>query len=146
MKAILITILFLLTVTLLFSQETCVSKVVIEGDTVIVLNPEKVGLINKTFAERDFYKEYCDTLSILVDFQRAATERQININRELNKRNIELLDLYLGEQRLNDAYIKTIDYYRRSLDNEKKRTLKFAIGGTVVGISIGTIAVLLLTN
>ncbi|MCK9544109.1 MAG: hypothetical protein M0R03_18990 [Novosphingobium sp.] len=117
-----------------------------KGDTLVTIPVEKVRLINKTFKERDFYKYQYDSLFILTTIQSESIDFQIGLNRKLNERNIELLDRYSDQQKMINSYVSMIDYYDRSLNNEKRRTLKFAIGGTVVGVSIGTIAVLLLMN
>lgn len=135
-----------MTATLSYSQTTCANKIVLKGDTLVTIPVEKVRLINKTFKERDFYKYQYDSLFILTTIQSESIDFQIGLNRKLNERNIELLDRYSDQQKMINSYVSMIDYYDRSLNNEKRRTLKFAIGGTVVGVSIGTIAVLLLMN
>lgn len=146
MRIILTIMIFLLTAMLLFSQDGCANLIVLNKDTLVTIRPDKVGLINQTFEERDFYRDQYDSLFTLTNIQEKSIERQISLNRNLNVRNVELLNKYSDQQKMIQSYRKTVDYYERSLDNEKKRTLKFAIGGTVVGVSIGTIAVLLLTN
>lgn len=146
MKRFLITTLFLLTVTLLFCQENYPQKLLIESDTVVAVTPDQVRIINTVFDQRDFYKSKSDSLALNISIQSMSLDKQILLNRQLaNENNLILMNLDVYSE-LNKLNLSIIEYKDKELKQQKNKGLKLAIGGFAVGVTTGTLLVLILSK
>ena len=146
MKKRLITASFLLIAILSFCQETYPKKIYIESDTVLAITDEQLIIINETFDELDYYKVKNDSLYIDLIIHKELIEKQLNINSILVSKNTEISiendNLYRKDQINTDI----IELYKKDLKHQKNKGMKLMIGGFTVGVTFGTILVLILNN
>lgn len=136
LKRLIVTVLLLLIATLLFSQEPYPRKILLGKDTVVVITPEQVVLINELCEDGEFYEEqYNDALNALnkVDSVCKEQEKEFKKSIELNKNlMVNLKRSYEMRDKLNETLIK----------EQKKSKRNLYIGG-VGGVIVTSLIVFL---
>lgn len=137
-------ILFLSTIILSYSQDSYPKKLSIDNRIIIAITESQLKKINTYLLEYEHLSLYKDSLMSLMAIQELSIEKQINTNRLLNKRNSELLienaDLY----KINDTNKKLREYYEKELKvKNRKKTIAF-FGGVAVGITTTSFLILMI--
>jgi hypothetical protein len=139
MRKAIILIIFLLTVTLSYCQNTYPQKIVLNKDTVVAITETQLQHINECFYQRDGMRADADSMAYLLSMQSLSISRQSNINKKLVLKNTKLLADYLDAIKLYELE-KQITYYKeQELKAAKKKQIKMMVGGFSVGI--GTAAI-----
>ena len=135
-KRLIVTALFLLIATLLFSQEPYPRKILLGKDTVVVITSEQVVLINELCEDGEFYEEqYNDALNALNKVDSICKEQEKGFNKsiELNK------NLMVNLKRSH----KSIDELNESLIKEQKKSKRNLYIGGVGGVIVTSLIVFL---
>ena len=112
MKRTIISITFLLIVTLSYCQNTYPKKIVLDNkDTVVAITETQLQYINECFYDRDAMSVDADSMAYLLAMQSLSIERQSNINKKLVLKNTKLLTDYLDAIKLYELE-KQITYYK----------------------------------
>ena len=136
LKRLIVTVLLLLIATLLFSQEPYPRKILLGKDTVVVITPEQVVLINELCEDGEFYEEqYNDALNALNKVDSICKEQEKGLNKsiELNK------NLMVNYRRSNEAR----DELNESLIKEQKKSKRNLYIGGVGGVIVTSLMVFL---
>lgn len=135
-----------MTATSLYSQDSYPEKISLNGDTLIAITPQQLVSINSMLDDRLTLKLYGDSLVSIVDMQLTSIERQIALNRLLNKRNTELLVENSDLFKLKQENEKLVDYLKREIRvKNRKKTGTFFLGVTI-GVASASTAILILTR
>lgn len=122
--------------TLLFSQSPYPKKILLGKDTVVVITPNQVVLINELCEDGEFYEEqYNDALKALYknDSICKEQEKQFNKSIELNKK------LISNFKKSNE----TIDKLNHSLIKEQKKSKRNLYIGGIGGVIATSLIVFL---
>jgi hypothetical protein len=146
MKQKLITLSFLLIATWSYCQETYPKKIAFEQDTVICINKEQLVKINGAFEELEHYKGKLDSIGIEIDFQKTMIEKQLSINSKLSSRNVELLIENDNLYQKDEINRQILTFKEKELKYQKKKSMELLVGGFTIGVGIGAITALILTQ
>ena len=115
-----------------YSQKTYPSKLIINKDTLIIIDTSNVIKINKTFAELDYYKEMSDTLQSQI---KVANNLLTYSKSVLTSKNSEISLL----NQLSIEKDKTIQLYKDNATIQRKQQIKNSVFISVLSIAVGII-------
>lgn len=144
-QLLLTTILFLLTVTYSFCQETFYPYLTtIDNDSVVIITINQTRQINSVYDRLRFLEENSDSLGAALSVQKELLTRQLSVNKTLVSKNTELL-IELDDWKEKDVINTQLkEYYLKEVNHQKNKGLKLAIGGVTVGFTTGLLMVLIL--
>lgn len=112
---------------------------ILNGDTIVAINQDQLKTINKTFL--DYYSQihYIDDLDFQFKSISIINEKQALSIRNLSKNNADLLTELNRWEAKDKVNSELQDYYKREIKNYKKKQVKVALVGGLVGISVTSI-------
>jgi hypothetical protein len=128
-----------LTTTYGYSQNTP-RPVVIEGDTLVLVPADQIRVANKIFLERDYYREYCDSLkkenvdklSLISLYKTYAATAESTVQEQ----SIQISN-YKKLVKNGDEKVKVKDIEIKQIKKKKlKATIVAGAIGTIIGIFI----------
>lgn len=135
-------ILFLLTATSLYCQNSYPKKILINSDTIVAITPIQLKQINSRLLELKDLRLYTQTLEEYNATQKNVIKHQIGLNRELNKKNTRLLINNSDLMKLNSTNDKLLGYYKKELKVQKRRKTLTFFGGLTIGVAATSIFML----
>jgi len=126
-----------------FSQNIYPKKIILNKDSVVAITQNQVIKINESFKELDDLKQFSDSLITLVSLINESNERQINLNRKLNKKNNELLIENSELIKLNSTNDKLIDYLNKEIKNKNRKKPLYFMEGFVIGVATTSTLILI---
>ena len=144
MKRISVLALFLMLLILpgkVFSQSGFPKILIINGDTLVAITKNQRDKINLVKIERDYYKQYADSLEVGAYLQEVALVDCKELNKHF-EREIEANNLLNKEQR---RFIKELreDYKEHSMKIEKLEKTLTLVGGYSIAVTIILLIILL---
>ena len=124
-----------------FSQSGFPKILIINGDTLVAITKNQRDKINLVKIERDYYKQYADSLEVGAYLQEVALVDCKELNKHF-EREIEANNLLNKEQR---RFIKELreDYKEHSMKIEKLEKTLTLVGGYSIAVTIILLIILL---
>jgi hypothetical protein len=130
MKKWILFVFCLLTVQLSFSQTRYPEKIVLQGDTLVVITPAQLGTANGIFQERNNYRDE------LVPQMNVVISQQDSLIRTLNLQVVSWEEM----DRVNKSIIESLKLQETQVLKEKRRNC-WIVGGLCLsaGVLIGAL-------
>jgi hypothetical protein len=132
LKKLVISVIFLLTATLSFSQNSYPKKVIVGKDTTVIITTDQVIKINEIGYERDFYKEQSEIKeNHILKLDQIIKDKDEKFN--------SLLTVNTNLVELTDSYKKNVESLKRQLTQEQKKAKRNIYIGAGSAILTATI-------
>lgn len=138
--------ILVLTVISLYCQNSYPKKLIIEGDTTIVISLPQLKKINKTILDKKDQDIYINSLERNFEQLILINGKQISLNDLLCEKNNNLLIQNSDLIKLNTSNKQIQSYYKKEIANYKQKQVKIAFVGGLVGVSITSIMFLILNK
>jgi hypothetical protein len=144
MKKIFLFTILVLIVILSYSQNYYPQKIVLNNDTLILITPNQLKEVNFRLLKLNSQSEYLEDVETYLFKLQEDMFKQSSLNEKLISKNNNLFVQNSELIKINNTNNKIQEYYKKEIKNYKKKQIKVAIVGGLVGISVTSILFLTL--
>jgi hypothetical protein len=133
LRTALISIVFAMTTTSLFSQHIYPQRLVVEGDTIVGITPTQLREVNYQLLERDTYIRYMDSLMVSYQADIDKLAQRVSTRDTMIALQRHKIDLMKAD---NNTAAMQQTILSRQLAAQRSKTMRYTLAGSAMSVLI----------